>query len=85
MLARFRGLLRHGLVQNVLALYGVQIANYLFPLITVPYLARVLGPKGWGMVAFAQAFGQYLMLVVEYGFSLSATREVARSRDSLER
>ena len=77
--------IRHGLLQNILALYGVQLASYVFPLVTVPYLARILGPKEWGLVAFAQAFGQYLALIVEYGFSLSATREVARSRDSLAR
>ncbi|MCL6577734.1 oligosaccharide flippase family protein, partial [Kyrpidia sp.] len=81
----FSRFLRHALVHNVLALYGVNIANYFFPLITVPYLARVLGPEEWGMVAFAQAFGQYINLVVEYGFDLSATREVARTRDSLDR
>lgn len=81
----FGGLFRHSFVQNVFALYGVKFANYLFPLFTIPYLARVLGPKEWGIVAFTQAFGQYLTLLVEYGFDLSATREVARSRDSLER
>ncbi|ADW20930.1 flippase [Thermus scotoductus] len=72
-----------GLATNILALYGVHIANYLFPLLTVPYLARVLGPKEWGLLAFAQAFGGYLQLLVEFGFSLSATRQVARARDSL--
>ena len=84
MRGRLAGFLQQGLVQNVLALYGVQIASYLFPLIVVPYLARVLGPKGWGLVAFAQAFGQYLALIVEYGFNFSATREVARYRDSVD-
>lgn len=84
-IAQLQGLSRHSLIQNVLALYGVQVVNYVFPLITVPYLARVLGPSGWGLVAFSQAFGQYLSVVVEYGFNLSATREAARSRDSLER
>lgn len=73
------------MVQNILALYGVQFASYLFPLLTIPYLARVLGPNEWGLVAFAQAFGQYLVLIVEYGFSLSATREVARFHDSVEK
>lgn len=48
---------KHSLTQNILALYGVHFANYLFPLITVPYLARVLGPKEWGLLAFTQAFG----------------------------
>jgi PST family polysaccharide transporter len=82
---RFSQFLGHTLVQNAVSLYGVQIAIYLVPLITVPYLARVLGAAGWGMVAFAQAFGSYVALLGEYGFALSATREVARHRDSREK
>src|ERR1700682_1580509 len=76
---------RHALVQNALSLYGVQIASYIVPLITIPYLARVLGATGWGLVAFAQAFGSWVALIGEYGFSLSGTREVARHRDNPER
>jgi PST family polysaccharide transporter len=56
-----------------------------FPLATVPYLARVLGVHQWGLVAFAQAFGVYVGLLVEFGFNLSATRDVARHRDDRER
>jgi PST family polysaccharide transporter len=41
-----------------------------------------LGASGWGLVAFAQAFASWVALVGEYGFSLSATREVARHRGS---
>ncbi|WP_245393686.1 oligosaccharide flippase family protein [Allomeiothermus silvanus] len=78
--ARAGQLLRGSTVQNLLALYGVQFANYLLPLLTLPYLARVLGPEGWGSVAIVQSFAQYLSLLVEYGFNLSATREVARYR-----
>ena len=52
-----RKLLRRGLVQNIVALYGVQICTYALPLMTFPYLARVLGPSGWGSVVFAQAIG----------------------------
>lgn len=51
---RLRGLLRHGLAQNVLSLYGVQFASYIVPLVTIPYLARVPGAAGWDLVAFAQ-------------------------------
>ncbi len=78
-------LARHGLVQNTIALSAAQIGTYLFPLVTVPYLARVLGVAGWGLVAFAQAFGVYVSLFVEYGFALSATREIARHRQDEEK
>ena len=55
----------------------IQLANQLIPLVSIPYLASVLGPAGWGKLAVAQSFGLYLTTVLEYGFNLSATREVA--------
>jgi len=76
--------LRHPVVHNALALYGIQFAEYVLPMITVPYLARVLLPAGWGLVVFAQGFSGWLALVLEYGFGFSATREIARSRDDPE-
>ncbi|MFC4637077.1 flippase [Deinococcus hohokamensis] len=72
-------------VRNIAALYGVQIATYLLPLLTVPFLARTLGPQAWGALAVAQAFGGMVGLLVDYGFDLSATREVARVQDLPER
>ncbi|WP_267962618.1 flippase [Thermus brockianus] len=70
--------------RNLLYLYLVQGANYLFPLLTLPYLTRVLGPEGFGVMALGQSFALYLQLLVEFGFSLSGTREVARYRGDRE-
>jgi PST family polysaccharide transporter len=80
----FRRARSSAIVHNALAMLGTQIATYAFPLATIPYLARVLGPVHWGLVAFAQALGLYLSMVVEFGFNLSATRRIARSRDDKE-
>jgi PST family polysaccharide transporter len=56
------------------------------PLITVPYLARVLGPEGWAPVLLAQALAAWLVMVMEFGFELSGTRALARTRgDAVER
>lgn len=74
--------LRSKTAQNLLFLYGVTAANYVFPLLTLPFLARTLGPEGFGVLAIVQSLAQYLSLLVEYGFTLSATREVARYRDN---
>jgi PST family polysaccharide transporter len=73
------------LTHNIASLYGTQIAAYLFPLLAVPYLARVLGVYTWGLVAFAQAFGAYVYLLVDFGFNLSATRDVSRHREDRNR
>jgi len=77
--------LRSGLVHNVLALYGVQACTYALPLLTFPYLAHVLGPAGWGVVVFAQAIGDVIASVVEYGFDISGSRETSRQRHEPER
>ncbi len=76
-----RKLLRSGVVHNVIALYGVQACTYALPLLTFPYLARVLGPSGWGVVVFAQAIGEVIASVVEYGFDISAARDTSRHRN----
>ena len=75
-----RRILKSRITENIAALFGTQMAAYIFPLATVPYLARVLGPLHWGMVAFAQALGLYLSMIVDFGFQLSATRRIARVR-----
>lgn len=77
---RFFQLLKNDLVHNSTALYGVQLCRKIFPLITMPYLLRVLGPSVWGSVAFAGSLGEFIVLLIEFGFNLSATREIAQSR-----
>lgn len=76
--SKLKKLLPGKVIENVIALYAVQACTYLLPLITFPYLARTLGPKGWGAVLFSQAIGTLIAVVVEYGFDFSATRETAR-------
>lgn len=65
---------------NVLALGVIQITNLAIPLITLPYLTRVLGAEAFGKVALVQAVTAYLVLFVDFGFSWSATRSIAANR-----
>lgn len=74
---------RSSVVRNAASLYIIQLANYILPLITVPYLVRVLGPSGYGTVAFGQSFIAYFTLLVDYGFNLSATRRIAVARENI--
>jgi len=66
--------------RNSAALYGVQFCRKLFPLFTVPYLTRILKPGGWGRVAFVLSMAEIVALVIEFGFNLSATREISCQR-----
>jgi PST family polysaccharide transporter len=68
-------------VGNAASLISMQAAGYVLPLITVPYLLRVLGPEYFGLIAFSQAVMAYFATLNDYGFNLSATRELAICRD----
>ena len=85
MLRRGLDAIRHPVSQNALALHVVQIANLIVPLVTLPYVSRVLGADGFGLVAFAQGLSFLLGLLIGWGFDLWGSREVAVKREDRER
>jgi O-antigen/teichoic acid export membrane protein len=70
------------LVQNFSYITLFQVFNLLVPIITYPFLIRILGKDTYGLVVFAQAIIGYLVLLVSYGFNISATREISINRDN---
>ena len=72
-------------LSNFVSLSIVQLANYLAPLIVLPYLFRVLGPSKYGLTELARALSVYFLILTDYGFGLSATREVSIHRDDPDR
>ena len=72
------------LASNMVYLSLLQIAGYLFPLITMPYLARVIGTDGFGKIAFASAIIMWIQTVADWGFNYTATRDVAKNRDNAQ-
>lgn len=68
-------------LSNFASLSAVQTVTYLLPVVILPYLFRVIGPGKFGLIAFAQALMQYFIILTDYGFGISATREIALCRN----
>ena len=69
------------ILENMISLTGLQFASYILPLITLPYLTLVLGPEKFGLTQYAISLITYFQFFTDYGFNLSATRELAICRD----
>ena len=70
---------------SLLSLTAIQAANFIVPLFAVPWLTRTLGINAWGEVAYVIFAMQICLVLTDYGFSLSAVRSIARSKENLDK
>ncbi|WP_293899154.1 oligosaccharide flippase family protein [Sphingobacterium sp. UBA5670] len=77
--------MRKSLLQSFASLGLVQLINYAFPLITIPYVSRIIGPEGYGIINYATAFVAYFNILISYGFDYTATRRIAADPSSISR
>lgn len=75
---------KQALTKNILSLSVVQIANNVLPLLSVPVISRIIGPDRFGAINFAASFVGYFVLLIGYGFDLSATRRIAADPNNQE-
>jgi len=60
------------------------LANLLFPILSFPYVSRVLGPEGIGKVQFVFSFSQYFALVASLGIPVYGMQQIAKHRNDKE-
>jgi O-antigen/teichoic acid export membrane protein len=59
------------------------LANLLFPVLSFPYVSRVLGPEGIGKVQFVFSFAQYFSIIASIGVPIYGMKEIARYKDDI--
>ena len=64
---------------------AVQLVSIGLPLISLPYLATVLGAEQLGRMAFALSVGQILIILTDYGFNLSAPKAIAINQENRQK
>ncbi|MEZ9898971.1 oligosaccharide flippase family protein [Vibrio breoganii] len=71
---------KKSLLSNFFSLSLLQLASYVLPLLTLPYLVNTLGKEVFGIVMFAQVVIVFFDTFIDFGFNLSATREISVNR-----
>ena len=72
------------LLGNTTLLYLMKLSSIIFPLITAPYLTRILGVTNYSTYTFVSSFILYFQLLIDFGFLLSATKDVAENKENEE-
>jgi len=80
-----KDLTKNGVINNMFYLSIMQVITYLFPLFVLPYLYRVFTIDTMGLLLFAQAFIQFAIVLCDYGFDLTATRDISINRGNLSK
>lgn len=70
------------LIENFFSLSFLQGVNIFLPFITLPYIIRVLGKDGYGIIVFALSLINYFSSVTQYSFNLTGTRFIAKYKSS---
>lgn len=71
----------NNMINNTIMLYLMTIAKIIFPLITLPYLTRILSVDNYGVVSFVKSYMVYIQLVVDFGFSLSSVKDIVEANN----
>lgn len=71
-------------LKNTIMLYIMNIAKMVFPLLTLPYLARVLSEEMYGFVSYIKTCMTYIQLLIDFGFILSSVKDIVKANENKE-
>lgn len=71
-----------GIATNAFYMYMVQGLNILLPILVLPYLLKTLSVESFGVYSFVFAFSQFVILFVDFGFNISATKKIAENSEN---
>ena len=71
--------------KNTALLYILTFAKLVFPLITLPYLTRVLTEDSYGIVAYVKSCMTYMQFIVDFGFMHSAVKSIVEANNDKDK
>lgn len=81
-LKKFKSKDAKALAENFISLSSINLISLIIPIITLPYIIRVIGLENYGILAVATSLITYFITVTDYSFNITATRDVALHKKS---
>lgn len=78
-------IIKNKILQNTLSLYLLTFAKMIVPLLTLPYFTRVLSVDGYAVVSYVKSVMTYVQVFLDFGFALSATKEIVEANNDKEK
>lgn len=75
---------KNKVLKNTIMLYVMNIAKMVFPLLTLPYLTRVLSEDMYGLVSYVKSCMTYIQLLIDFGFILSSVKDIVKANGNKE-
>ena len=70
---------------NTFMLYIMSFAKLILPLVTMPYLTRVLSEESYGLMSYVRSYMTYMQLLIDFGFILSSVKDIVKAGDDKNR
>lgn len=69
------------ILRNPFYLYFSNFSDSILLLLLLPFVARIFGPINIGEIGLSQSIGLIFLIILEYGFAVSATKSIASNSD----
>ncbi|WP_034943063.1 lipopolysaccharide biosynthesis protein [Erwinia oleae] len=71
-------------LSNFIGLSSINIIGMLIPIITMPYLSRVLGVNGYGTVLLFSTLSIFMLIIIDYSTNITGVRDAAEKKGDKE-
>jgi len=71
--------------KNILYQMSYEILSFILPIITSPYISRVIGPDGLGQFSYSHSVAYFFVLVSMLGIRNYGNRSIAKARNNQDR
>lgn len=76
---------KKNVTNNIVMLYIMNLTQLVLPLLTFPYLTRILSVENYGVLSYVKSLMTYIIIIIEFGFLLSGTKDIVEAKEDVKK